>query len=82
MSADKYKVKFLKEVNDTGTSFTKAVPISPKLVHLIKLVIHSADNPSLTVKGFVNNLLAEHFKDYETDIRDVYLENNSKFYDL
>lgn len=82
MSADKYKVKFLNDANDPGTAFTQAVPINPKLVHLIKLVILSADNPTLTVKGFVNNLLTEHFKDYEADIRELYIENNFNFNNL
>lgn len=82
MSADKYRGKFLKDANDPGTAFTQVVPLNPKLLHLIKLVIHSADNPTLTVKGFVNNLLTEHFKDYETDIRELYLENNSNFDNL
>lgn len=82
MSADKYRGKFLKDDNDPGTAFTQVVPLNPKLLHLIKLVIHSADNPTLTVKGFVNNLLTEHFKDYEADIRELYLENNSNFDNL
>lgn len=78
MSKESYKKRFLKDNIEPGTAFSQTVPIHPNLMRLIKTIIHSADNPSLTVKGFVNNLLAEHFKEHEEEIRDLYVESTSK----
>ena len=67
MSVESYKARFLSKPLSRGITFSKAVNISPELIYKIKLVTGSMDNPVMTVRSFVNNLIEEHFKEFRSD---------------
>ncbi len=45
------------------------VEVSPEFVRKIRRILSYENGPSCSVKAYVNNVLAEHFKEFEDIIK-------------
>lgn len=68
MSKESYKARFLSKRLNRGTVFSQTVGIHPALIQRIKMLIGESDYPNMTVRSFVNNVLADHFVEHWDDV--------------
>lgn len=69
MSLVAYRDKFLSGINMTSTARTgKMTYIEEKYWRLIKEICNQTSKPPITIAGYINNVLMDHFETYKKDV--------------
>jgi len=69
-----YKRNFIRKSEITARD-GKMIYIRPEFHELIGKIAHVIGKNQLTLSGYIDNVLAEHFKNYEGEISQIYEEN-------
>jgi hypothetical protein len=66
--ADKYKSLFIKESDAPPARFGKSVYIRKEHHERISQIVHVAGNGDVTLFGYIDNVLTQHFKQFQDEI--------------
>lgn len=69
-----YRKNFIRKSEITARN-GKMIYIRPEFHEWIAKIAHVIGKNQLTLSGYIDNVLAEHFKDYEGEISRLYEEN-------
>lgn len=69
MSLVAYRDKFLSKMNLASTTRNgKMTYVDEKYWRLIKEICNQTSEPTMTIAGYINNVLMEHFETYKKDV--------------
>jgi hypothetical protein len=65
---DKYKSLFIKESDAPPARFGKSVYIRQEHHERISQIVHVTGNGEVTLSGYIDNVLTQHFKQFQDEI--------------
>lgn len=80
MSKESYQEVFLNPRTEDPDMFSKSIDVLPSVIQYAKMVISTCDNPKVSLRSYLNNILIEHFKTHRSDVYELCNEFDRKFW--
>lgn len=80
MSKESYQQEFLHSREEESQEFSKSVDVLPGIIQYAKMVISACDNPNVSLRSYLNNILVEHFKTHKADIYELCNDFDKNFW--
>lgn len=80
MSKESYQEVFLNPRTEDPDMFSGSIDVLPSVIQYAKMVISTCDNPKVSLRSYLNNILIEHFKTHKSDVYELINEFDRKFW--
>lgn len=80
MSKESYQEVFLNPRTEDPDMFSKSIDLLPSVIQYAKMVLSTCDNPNVSLRSYLNNILIEHFKTHKSDVCEMINEFDRQFW--